>query len=1278
VLKRSASLAAAFATFAILAPSVSPAFADSAWWHLSSQSVPAVLHSGVAKDTVFALSYQASEGDIILGASESPFPTHRLVAWNASAETVQVALQELYPANRVEVSGEPGDYRIKFPGQWAGGRYAYADPSPPRTPFVIADNEFLAGPPFNFGGEPLELDREGVKEPAETALSQLSSGRPDGQIVVTATNLGDATANGESDAPITLAYKLPSGLKAVSVSGAAKMWNSVNTPLECSLSAGGASSAAACTFTGTLAPYNSVALVISVVDVGAKTGEAGEATVSGGQARGVSLRRPISAGETTPFGVETYELANENGDGTPDTQAGSRPFQQTTTVVMNQAVNDLSSDGVVRPAALPKDLHFRWPAGLIGNPTAVPQCRLVQFLEERCPPQTAVGVANVLVAQSGSLSGGPPKVTRNVELVYNLVPSPGEPARFAFKPVKPVYIDASVRSGEDYGVTVSSENITQLVGLLSAEVTVWGVPGDSSHNDIRGNGCLNANQGVPGALCEPLTTEHPSAFLSLPTACTGPLSSGVFGDSWADRKPTDQQPLLATSPLPAVDGCDALPFTPELRVVPDGKEASRPTGLNVDVHVPQGESVNPGGLAVSAPRNITVTLPEGVAVNPASADGLEACSEQLVGFQGFRELAPGFSPTTFTPKLPGSFGSEEALEPGSNFCPDASKIGTVKIKTPILPNAIEGAVYLAAQNANPFGSLIAMYIVAEDPVSGVLIKLAGQVHLSATGQIVTTFENSPQAPFEDAELHFFGGERAPLSSPARCGAYTATASLTPWSQEPGEPAHSASSTFNITSGPNGTPCPGPSLPFSPSLTAQTTNIQAGGFTPLTTTIGREDGQQNLQSVQLHMPPGLSGILSGVKLCPEAQANEGTCGPESLIGETIVSAGVGSDPVSVKGGKVYLTERYAGAPFGLSIVNPVKAGPFDLEHDTSNPAQQPSCDCVVVRAKIEVDPHTAQLTVTTDPSGPYAIPHLIDGIPVQIQKVNVLVNRPGFTFNPTNCNPTSLTGTIASDEGASSPVSVPFQVTNCGALKFTPKFTVSTSGKTSKANGATLTTKLAEPPGALGTQANITRVKVELPKQLPSRLTTLQKACTSAQFDANPAGCPSASIIGHAKVITPLLPVPLTGPAYFVSHGGEAFPSLVIVLQGYGVTVELVGTTFINKAGITSTTFKTVPDTPFNTFELTLPQGRFSALAANGNLCTSKLVMPSEFLAQNGALLKQNTPIAVTGCAKHKLTRAQKLKAALKACKKKHNKAKRAACQRQARRRYGAVKKHKKK
>ncbi len=865
-----------------------------------------------------------------------------------------------------------------------------------------------------------------------------------------------------------------------------------------------------------------------------------------------------------------------------------------------------------------------------------------------CPAASAIGVATVTFDEPADLP-----FDTIATPIFNMVPRPGEPVRFGFKAagIVAAFLDTSVRSGSDYGVTVSSLNIPQTQWLLGAKLTFWGVPGAPEHDHQRGWDCL-LDLGGPSA-CPDTNATSPPPFLLMPTSCGAPFESSIRADSWASAgKPSEVAQALSYTLPQALDGCNHLPFSPEIKVTPDGNAASTPTGLNVDVHVPQDAVLKAESLAESAVKDITVALPEGVVVNPSGGDGLQACSQGLVGFTGFAQLQ-GQSTATFTPALP------EPLQPGLNFCPDASKVGTVKIKVPILANALEGSVYLATQNENPFGSLIALYIIARDPVSGVLVKLPGETRLTPSGQLIGTFNNSPQAPFEDAELHFFGGARAPLGTPAHCGAYTTNASFTPWS---GNQAVSSQSTFAITSGPNGAPCPGQSLPFAPTLTAGTTNIQAGAFSALSTTLNRQDGNQDLASVQLHMPPGLSGILAGVKLCPEAQANAGTCSPESLIGETTVSAGLGPDPVSVTGGKVYITESYKGAPFGLSIVNPVKAGPFDLEN---TPQNHPPCDCVVVRAKIDIDPLTAQLTVSTDENGPYAIPHIIEGIPVQIQHVNVTITRQGFTFNPTNCRALAITGQIASDQGASQAVSVPFQATNCARLAFKPNFAVSTSAKTSKANGASLSVKLSYPKAPFGSQANISSVKVDLPKQLPSRLTTLQKACLAKTFEANPASCPPASIVGQAKVITPLLPVPLTGPAYFVSHGNEAFPSLTMILKGYGVTVQLVGTTFI-KNGITSSTFKATPDVPFDTFELTLPQGPFSALTANGSLCKptkvtttrkrvaikrngrtihrtktvrhttiAPLLMPTLFVAQNGAQVRQSTRISVVGCPKAK-------------------------------------------
>ena len=933
--------------------------------------------------------------------------------------------------------------------------------------------------------------------------------------------------------------------------------------------------------------------------------------VSGGGVPVTRTGRPVPVSGAAPvFGVEEFSMVPEEEGGEVDVQAGSHPFQFTTGFSLNQGANSH------KPPALPRTLAFKLPAGMVGNATLVPQCTDQQFaalLEtgtgNRCPQASAVGVATITFDEPINLH----LETLAIPL-FNLTPEVGEPARFGFEFAHaPVTLDTSVRTGSDYGVTATVSHITELTNFLSSTVTIWGVPGDPRHDSARGWACLRGGTLAPGLFpCETTTETTPPPFLTMPTACSQPFTASVEGVSWPSvaypagiALETGEHGSYALKdeferPL-SVSGCNRLPFLPSIVVQPDVQSASTPTGLTVRVRLPQEDNENARGLESASVKDTTVALPEGVQVNPAGAGGLESCSETQVGFQNIMQDGTDL----FTPGLP------------SPFCPDASKIGTVKFKVPLIKNPIEGSVYLAAQNANPFGSLVAMYVVAEDPVSGILLKLAGEVHLTETGQLITTLRNSPQAPLEEAEFHFFGGARAPLSTPAMCGSYTTQASFSPWS---GNAPVTSTSTFDVKTGPNGGPCQSP-LPFAPQLAAGSLNIQAGGFTTLTTTISREDGNQDIQGVQLRMPPGFSGIISSITPCPEQQANQGTCPPQSLIGHTIVSVGLGGNPFSVTGGEVFVTGPYKGAPFGLSIVNPAKAGPFDLGK-------------VIVRAKLDIDPITAQVTVTTDPTGPYSIPHILDGIPLEIKHVNVTIDKPGFAFNPTNCSPLALTGSIQSTTGVSAPVSVPFQITNCATLKFNPKFTVTTNGRTSKARGASLTARLTYPKLPQGTETNIAKVKVELPKQLPSRLTTLQKACLAKTFETNPANCPPHSIVGHATVHTPLLPVPLTGPAYFVSHGGEAFPSLTVVLQGDNVTVQLVGTTHISHQGITSTTFKTTPDTPFTTFELTLPQGLYSALAANGNLCKTKLTMPTQFTAQNGATKTQNTPITTTNCHKH--------------------------------------------
>ncbi len=899
-----------------------------------------------------------------------------------------------------------------------------------------------------------------------------------------------------------------------------------------------------------------------------------------------------------------FHVTATNADGTPDLQAGSHPFALTTTFELNRKPSPLNNEYFVPQGNL-KNLAVELPPGLVGNATAVPQCTQQAFYTPpsgeslnttSCAPSTAVGVVHVtsIEAENGEELDG------FLVNVYNLVPAPGMPAEFGFSfGDVPVLLTTAVRGGRDYGVTVESPNTTQGIQVLKVATTFWGVPGDPRHDSERGRGCLEGGNPT-GKSCPSGTTQVP--LLTLPSACAGPLHYGIRADSWqapgqwaSDSYESEDSEGAATG----LDGCSVLPFSPSLQIVPDGLAGSTPTGLNVNLDVPQEEDLNPQGLSEADVRDTTVALPEGVVLNPSASDGLQACSEAQAGYEGF----DGQSETPL-------------FSPGAVSCPDASKVATVKIKTPLLAEELEGAVYLAAQEANPFGSLVALYLVAEDPVAGVRIKLAGEVKLDqATGRLVTTFKNTPALPFEELKLEFFGTDRAPLATPALCGTYTSEASFAAWS---GTPAVAPLAQFNIDSGPDGSACADP-LPFAPSLAAGTTNIQAGAFSPFTMTMSREDGQQTLSTIRLHMPRGLLGALSSVKLCGEPQAQAGTCGPESEIGETIVSVGLGNDPFSVTGGKVYITGPYEGAPYGLSIVNPAKAGPFDLEKNTS-------CDCIVVRAKIAVDPLTAVLTVTSDP-----LPTILDGIPLQIRHVNVTIDRPGFTFNPTSCAPLAIGAELGSTQGGHAAVSDPFQVTNCGVLGFKPKFTVSSEAHTSRADGASLDVKLSYPPNSVGTEANIASVKVDLPRQLPSRLSTLQKACADFQFEANPASCPAASRVGTATATTPILAESLSGPAYFVSHGGEKFPELVIVLSGGGVTVQLRGETFISKAGITSSTFRTVPDVPIGTFELKLPEGPDSALAANGNLCTATLEMPTAFVAQDGATIHQNTPIAITGC-----------------------------------------------
>ncbi len=832
----------------------------------------------------------------------------------------------------------------------------------------------------------------------------------EGVVIVTVTNLGDMDASPSGADPVLISAQLPKDMQATSIAydresdyGGYGLGQSL--PVTCGLAT---RSLGTCEVTGgELALYHPRMFVIHVrAEPHAQSGPI-EISVSGGGGALVSASDPLTVSSApVTFGLERESFAMQpfNADGSLDTQAGSHPFQYTTTFMYNEAAGEQSTfadhlpgkyesveELVPEPLVFPKALTFNLPPGLFGDPQAVPRCRLDEFEEGgACPPDTQVGVVALFLSAVGTSqepTAGYPFTEE--EAVYNIEPAVGEPARFGFNADAtgesiPVYLDTSVRTGGDYGVVVTVRNINQQVMFVGSQLSFWGDPADPRHDNARGGGCIYNNKfsgefdvnGNEGG-CVHTNGSNQVPFLSLPASCTGlsgPFTASMEATSWVEpMTPVSSTYALhnaAGEPV-GLTGCNRLPFNPSITVAPDSEAGSTPTGLTVGVHVDQAAALNPTGLTEADVKDTTVALPQGVQLSPSAADGLAACSLAQIGFMG---VNPQTGADEFTPDAPS--------------CPNASKVATVRIKTPLLPNPLEGAVYLAApQNfagplENPFSSLVAMYIVAQDPVSGVLVKLPGRVTPNPeTGQLVSTFEDTPQLPFEELELHFFGGARAPLATPALCGRYTTQASFTPSTEAP--PSEAASS-FDIDSGPGGAPCSDP-LPFAPSLVSDTTNIQAGAFSPLTTTLNREDGQQNISSVQLHYPAGVSGLLSGVKLCGEQQANEGTCGLESEIGETIVSVGLGGDPFTVTGGKVYITGPYKGAPFGLSIVNPAKAGPFDLQEGRP----------VVVRAKIEVNPTTAALTITTDPPGsPHAIPTIIEGIPLEIKHVNVLSTGPG--------------------------------------------------------------------------------------------------------------------------------------------------------------------------------------------------------------------------------------------------------------------------------------------
>lgn len=1054
-----------------------------------------------------------------------------------------------------------------------------------------------------------------------------------GALVVLVTNTGGASTNGET---VTITDTLPSGLTALSAT-------LLDYPSEEFGTCEAAGATVTCTYhpereeAGEFVPVpipgantNGMSVRIAVSVASGLTGPLmNTATVSGGDANSASATDPVMVGsQELPFAFnEPFAATAFDVDGALDTQAGGHPNAASTEFVLNSiaVANPYRENTQIVPAQPLKDAAVELPAGFVGNPQAAPTCP--QHLVappgsgKACPAASVIGSVALLLEGASfwlvsELANSP---SAPIKPLFNVTPEHGHPAQFAFvflNQEATLYVNL-VHTAAGYVARVSSPSITRLTGLIGVKVTIFGNPAvqDGGSTPSRAFFTNPSDCSQPGFT----TTVHADSWpnpASLPAGSDG-------GTALAEADFSAPQWITAVSEAPPVTGCENLHFNPTLSFTPEPihSQADEPTGYESVLRVPQNE--DPDGLATPPLKNAVVTLPAGVAISPAAADGLLGCQET------------------------GSEGIElESTKPG--HCPPASTVGSVKVVTPLLKEPLEGSVYVAqpacggsgqpecSEEAAETGGVFALYLEVGSENSGVHLKLKGKVEVGGNGrhsretglqpgQIRTTFAEAPQQPFSELTLKFKDGPRAPLANPQTCGSFATTSELEPWSHQPapgeahGTPnATPLSPAFTIT---------GCEDRFAPSFSAGTINPQAGAYSPFTLTFSRHDREQNLSGITVNMPPGLLGKIAGIPQCPEAQANAGTCPAVSRIGSATAAAGSGSHPFW-QSGNVYLTGPYKGAPFGLSVVVPAKAGPFNLGN-------------IVVRAAIGIDSHTAQINVASDP-----LPQSVDGVPLRVQTVNVTIDRAGFTFNPTNCSPLAVNGTLTSAQGAQAVVANRFQAANCAALPFKPSLKVSTQAKTSKTNGASLLFKIASGAG----QANIAKVRFVFPKQLPARLTTLQKACTEAQFNANPAGCPAASVIGTAVAHTPVLNSPLAGPIYLVSHGGAAFPDAVVILQGEGVTVYLDGNTNIKKR-VTSSTFNSVPDAPISTFEAKVPQGPHSAFATNipakakGSLCGQALTMPTTITGQNGAVVSRNTKITVSGCPKHKKAKHKKAKRA---------------------------------
>ena len=943
--------------------------------------------------------------------------------------------------------------------------------------------------------------------------------------------------------------------------------------------------------------------------------------VEGAGAEPAETIDPVTIASTAPpFGLATLDgTTSADATGAPSTAAAGHPFDSSVSFDLNTVDRPGTVFGDLWPVEPLRDVVAELPAGLVGNPGVAGSCTVDKlanggsiFAEPLCSPSSQVGVGKI-GANGGILVGDAIEVP-----VFNMAPPPGVAARFGFNAYGTlVVLDAKIRSSGDYGVDIVDRNAPEGLPLASTTVTLWGTPASTAHLDDRAcSGYAQPSLGYP--TCPAETAEL--AFLRNPTRCASAeeLGTTLRVDSWVDPGALTAEGLpdlsdpawksgsflphqLPAYPYPSsqrgapvgLEGCGEVPFAPTISAAPTTNAADSPSGLVFDLTMPQQGLKDPAAISESDLREARVVLPQGMSVNPSSADGLGACSSAQIGL------------STPVGQTPAHFSGLPAQ------CPDNAKIGTVEIETPLLDHKLEGSVYLAAQSDNPFGSLLAMYLVVEDAASGVVLKLPGEIAADpGSGRLETVFTDNPQLPFENLHLELFGGSRAALRTPA-CGTHTVTSSLTPWSG--GADVHSSSS-FQIDQGCGGG--------FDPHLSAGARNPLAGATSPFSLRLWRDDGSQQLGGLQVTLPPGLSGYLKGIPYCPDsaltavsgelgtgrAQEASPSCPAASELGSVTVGAGAGPTPFYTSSGRAYLAGPYKGAPLSLAVVAPAVAGPFDL-------------GSVVVRNALHVDPETAQITAVSDP-----LPTILHGIPLDLRDVRVNLDRPHFTLNPTSCNEKTVAATVTSSSGASATPSNRFQVGGCEALAFKPALAMKLKGKTNRGAHPALRALLRFPAlcGKKGHRrpcppsANIRRAVVALPHTEFLDQGHIRTICTRVQFAAG-AGegsqCPKGSVYGYAKAYSPLLDKPLSGPV-FLRSSNHNLPDLVASLNGQ-IHVELAGRIDTDKHNGIRTTFAVVPDAPVSAFVLYMKGGHKGLLQNSTNVCASKPRARARFVGQNG-------------------------------------------------------------